>query len=87
MRLKTSHAAAREAIFSQAEEGFALKLELEAHGYSPMGAIRCDEFKATVQRVEDWRAKTIRTGRHFPAALRIEVFPLRQHYSTSRLGD
>jgi hypothetical protein len=49
MRLKVSHATAREKIMSQAEEGFALKYELEAHGYGNLGMINNGALKATVE--------------------------------------
>ena len=58
MRLKVSQPTASETIMVCAEEGFALKLELEGHGYNQNGSIHIDNFNATVERVKEWRRKT-----------------------------
>ncbi len=60
---------------SHAEEGFALKLELENHGYGKNGAIHIDNFNATIGRVKEWRTKTIHGLEEiFPRAYEVRYF-------------
>jgi hypothetical protein len=60
---------------SQAEEGFTLKLELEDHGYKQFGLINIDKLGATIERIKNWRTRTIQVLEQiFPRAYEARYF-------------